>query len=93
MAIYALSIRPLIDNLGEAVDHEKSKQSWYADGSSAGGQLTDMKTWWDQLCTMGPKYGYFSQVSKIILIVNERFEAKAKAIFGKNGIKISTRGE
>ena len=93
MAIYALGIRPLIDNLGETVDHEKCKQSWYADDSSAGGQLTDMKTWWDQLCAMGPKYGYFPQASKTILIVKESFEAKAKAIFGKSGIKISTRGE
>ena len=59
IALYALSIRPLIDNLGEAVDHEKCKQSWYADDSSAGGQLTEMKTWWDQLYTMGPKYGYY----------------------------------
>ena len=58
MAIYVLGIRPLIDNLGEAVDPEKCKQSWYADDSSAGGQLTDMKTWWDHLCTKGPKYGY-----------------------------------
>ena len=52
-----------------------------------------MKTWWGQLCTMGPKYGYFPQASKTILIVKERFEAKAKAIFGKSGVKISTRGE
>ena len=57
MAIYALGIRLLIDNLGEVVDHEKYKRSWYADDSSAEGQLTDMKTWWDHLCTMGPKYG------------------------------------
>ena len=42
---------------------------------------------------MGPKYGYYPQASKTILIVKERFEAKAKAIFGKSGIKISTRGE
>ena len=93
MAIYALGIRPLIDNLREAVDHAKCKQSWYADDSSAGGQLTEMKTWWDQLRTMGPKYGYYPQASKTILIVKERFEAKAKAIFGKSGIKISTRDE
>ena len=64
MAIDALGIRPLIYNRGEAVDHEKCKQSWYADDSSAGGQLTDMKTWWDQLCTMAPKYGYFPQAGK-----------------------------
>ena len=93
MALYTLGIRPLIDNLGEVVDHEKCKQSWYADDSSAGGQLTEMKTWWDQLYTVGPKYGYYPQESKTILIVKERFQAKAKAIFGKSGIKISTRGE
>ena len=93
MALYTLGIRPLIDNLGEVVDHEKCKQSWYADDSPAGGQLTEMKTWWDQLYTVGPKYGYYPQESKTILIVKERFQAKAKAIFGKSGIKISTRGE
>ena len=42
---------------------------------------------------MGPKYGYYPQESKTILIVKERFQAKAKVIFGKRGIKISTRGE
>ena len=93
MALYALGIRPLIDNLGEVVDHEKCKQSWYADDSSEGRQLTEMKTWCDQLYTVGPKYGYYPQESKTILIVKERFQAKAKVIFGKRGIKISTRGE
>ena len=93
MALYALGIRPLSDNLGEVVDHEKCKQSWFAEDSSAGGQLTEMKTWWDQLCIVGPKYGYYPQASKTILIVKERFEGKAKAIFGKRWIEISTRGE
>ena len=35
----------------------------------------------------------YPQASKTILIVKERIEAKATAIFGKSGIKISTRGE
>ena len=43
MALFDLGIRPLIDNLGEVVDHEKCKQSWYADDSSAGGQLIEWK--------------------------------------------------
>ena len=42
---------------------------------------------------MGPKYGYYPQESKTILIVKERFQPKAKAISGKSGIKISTRVE
>ena len=50
MALHGLGIRPLIDNLGEAVDHKRCKQSCYADNSSAGGQLIEMKRWWDQLC-------------------------------------------
>ncbi|CAH3032750.1 unnamed protein product [Porites lobata] len=28
MALYALGIRPFIDNFGEVVDQEKCKQSW-----------------------------------------------------------------
>ena len=31
--------------------------------------------------------------SNTILIVKESFQAKAKSIFGKSGIKVSTRGE
>ena len=50
IALYALGIRPLIDNHGIAVDHERCKQSCYADDSSPGGQLIEMKRWWDQLC-------------------------------------------
>ena len=42
---------------------------------------------------MGPRYGYYPQASKTVLIVKERFEANAKAIFGKSGIKIFTSGE
>ena len=42
MALYALDVRLLIDNVGEMVDHEKCKQSCYADDSSEGGQLTKM---------------------------------------------------
>ena len=71
---------------------ESSHGMWMT-AQHAGGQPTDMKTWWDQLCTMSPKYGYYPQASKTILIVKKRFEAKAKAIFGKSRIKISTRGE
>ena len=41
-ALYALDVRLLIDNVGEMVDHEKCKQSCYADDSSEEGQLTKM---------------------------------------------------
>ena len=52
-----------------------------------------MKKWWDTLCTMGPKYGYFPLASKTILIVKENQEEKAKEVFGLTGITITTQGE
>ena len=39
MALYALGIKPLVDNLADAVDPEDCKQSWYADDSSAEGRI------------------------------------------------------
>ena len=35
MAKHALGIKPLIDNLGDAVDETKCKQAWHANDSSS----------------------------------------------------------
>ena len=43
MASYALGIKPLIDTLAETVNKDLCKQSWYADDSSAGGKLDEIK--------------------------------------------------
>ena len=69
------------------------KQSWYADDSSAAGQLEEMKKWWSTLCDVGPKYGYFPLPSKTVLIVKKEFERKACEIFAGTGVKITTSGE
>ena len=93
MGLYGLGIKPLTDNLSDTIDIEKCKQVWYADDSSSAGELNEMKKWWDKLCEMGPKYGYFPLATKTILIVKKEFETKAQQIFGESGVKISTRGE
>ena len=54
MAMYALGTLPLI----RAVTTPGAKQSWYADDATAGGSLTNIRIWWDQLSSLGPKYGY-----------------------------------
>ena len=52
-----------------------------------------MKKWWDLLCEIGPKYGYFPLARKTILIVKEKHQAKAEEIFKNTGVKISINGE
>ena len=46
MALYALSIQPLITSL-QAVS--TAKQCWFADDASGTGSTTDIKRWWDTL--------------------------------------------
>ena len=51
MAIYAISLQPLITSLQNA---SSTKQCWYADDASGAGIATDLKKWWDALMTEGP---------------------------------------
>ena len=47
MAMYSVGAKPLTSDLAKSVDQEKCKQAWYADDSSATGQLVEVKKWWD----------------------------------------------
>ena len=93
MPMYGVAIKPLIDKLASTVDSNLCKQVWYADDSSSAGELFEMLKWWKELCTTGPKYGYFPLASKTILIVKPEFEEKARDVFGDSGVKISISGE
>ena len=94
MALYALGIKPLVDILSAVIDHSKCKQSWYADDSSAGGLLDQIKVWWDKLCEMGPKFGYFPKASKTVLILRDpALLPHAKMLFAKTGVQIITDGQ
>ena len=94
MAMYAIGIRPLIDILHGKTDASKCQQLWYADDSTAAGQLREMKKWWDLLYNVGPKYGYHPKASKTILIVkNREFYDEAVKLFEATGVKITLTGE
>ena len=93
MALYAIGIKPLIDNLANCVNKETCAQCWFADDSSSGGKLTEVRKWWDELCNLGPKYGYFPLPKKTVLIVKEEYVAKSKEIFQGTGVTISSTGE
>ena len=93
MHFYGLGIKPLTDNLADVIDTSRCIQVWYADDSSASGELGEMKKWWDTLCSKGPKYGYFPLASKTILIVKESYKEKALEVFDGTGVTITTEGE
>ena len=62
MANYAVATIPLIKQL--KVTSEKTKQMWFADNATASIQLQNLKTWWNELLRIGPRYGYFANANK-----------------------------
>ena len=43
MTLHALGIKLLIDHLANSINREDCAQGWFADDSSAGGQLTEIE--------------------------------------------------
>ncbi|KAL5479245.1 hypothetical protein EMCRGX_G022742 [Ephydatia muelleri] len=58
MPMYALATLPLMHH----VNHDIG-QVWYADDATATGKLTNLRTWWDKLVSLGPAYGYHVNAS------------------------------
>ena len=84
MAMYALGTRPLMDSLSSTLD-EATNQVFFADDASAAGHIETIFSWWKKICEIGPKFGYFPNASKCVLIVkNEEAMKKAQTIFGPN---------
>ena len=93
MALYALCIKPLINELRNTVNTDDCAQCWFADDSTAAGELLEIKKWWDRLGKQGPKYGYYPLPQKTVLIVKEHMKIYADQLFKGTGVKISTSGE
>ena len=78
MLMYAVGVCPLVSRLKDPAQH---KQNWYADDSSCGGRLVQIKAWFTRLLEVGPSYGYFAEPAKSILVVKERHLEQAKSLF------------
>ena len=86
MGMYAVGTRQLINKL--------SKQVWYADDSASAGKILEMRKWWDELSRVGPKYGYYPNAIKTIMIVKDpNILDHAKQVFAGTDITIGTEGE
>ena len=77
--MYAIGTLPLIRSL-----HNPSHwiQVWYADDASAGGSLHDIHDWLALLCSWGPAFGYFPELSKSFVVVSEHCRSEAEVLFG-----------
>ena len=88
MPMYALGVIPLV----RRVATPGTRQSWYADDSSAGGGLNPLRQWWDRLVGDGPAFGYFINPSKSVLVVKRDKLEAAETIFAGMGVSITTDG-
>ena len=74
VAIYSIAIMPLILILvaeAKQVDNTTNTPV-YADDLIAAGTIMCLRNWWETLCRLGPKFGYFPGGSKSWLIVKEK---------------------
>ena len=87
MPIYAIAMIPLIRRLKNDVT-----QVWYADDVCVCGRLASLCQWWDQLCELGPGFGYFPNALKTWLAVKDRCHSEAEVIFAGTNVKITYEG-
>ena len=88
MPMYALGTVPLIREASIA----EALQSWYADDSAAASTIKRLRKWWSILLDRGPLYGYFTNATKSVLLVNPQHEAEARKLFSDTEVQIRTDG-
>ena len=93
IAIYAITVIPLILMIVDITrqDNSSTKTVAYADNFTAARKITQPKKWWDTLCQLGSKFGYYPEVGKSRLII-KRNQYYAADIFRRKSIKITTVG-
>ena len=89
MLMYVIAMIPLIcRHLNNDVT-----QVWYADDACACGRLASLCQLWDQLCELGPGFGYFPNVSRTWLVVKDRYHSEAEVTFADTSVKITNAGQ
>ena len=88
MAMYPLIVVRLL----HAIATQGALQVWFADDASAGGRLPALRSWWDALVIIGPRYGYYPNLGKTWLVVKPDQSAEAQSVFANTGVQITTEG-
>lgn len=87
MFLYALATLPLINQLQS---DPSITQLWFADDSSAVGCFSSILLWYENLCLIGPLFGYTPAPTKSHLVVKESMIDTASSLFANTGINIVT---
>ena len=88
MIVYGIATLPIIQKLKSL--QLQALQIWYADDASIGGKFEVIKKLFQLLQTEGPKYGYFPEPKKCVLIVHPNAITHAKEYFKSLQFEIST---
>ena len=91
MAMYAITIKPLITKLKESCPDVK--QAWYADDATGASTCSNLRSWWDELSRFGPLFGYHPNPSKTYLVVKEEHKENATQAFADTGVQVTTEGK
>ena len=65
---------------------------WFADDASASAHIKTLQKWWENLCNIGPLYGYYPNARKTWLVVREDQLEEANATFAGTEVQVSTTG-
>ncbi len=91
MAMYAIAVTPLIDQLRTSCPGVH--QAWYVDDATAASTCRSLRQWWNELVDRGPLFGYHPNASKTYLVVKEEHEESAKEAFTDTDVSITTHGK
>ena len=64
-------------------------QKWYADDDSVVGKIKDIRTLFEKLTQLGPKYGYLVNPPKCQLIIKPGGERQASTVFAGTNVEIT----
>ena len=92
MGMYALSVVPMINATKDVAKDGLFLQAWYADDGTGLGKLQQLREWWNQVSTLGPRYGYYANAKKTVLVVKAAHAEKARQLFNGTGIEIVDSG-
>ena len=88
MILYGLALLTIIKEL--KTNFLDLKQPWYADDAAATGKFQQIKDFVMELMEKGPKYGYYPEPEKSILVVHPSNVLYAKTFFEDLKFKIVT---
>ena len=87
MPIYSIATVPLIRRLDQNV-----MQVWYADDATGVGKISNLRNLWNQICEIGPGYGYFPNETKTWLVTKAAHYFEAVTAFARTDVKITSKG-